>query len=183
MTWGESKAPLLRRGGSPFCGERTERETAAHLVCMRKILKGTDCRQVFTHSGAAILKFLEVCVIGQSQPGRAAVLLGRRRVETQERTAWCGDPLGSPGRECSPSWSACGRGYVASPRTKEPAGTAEWPFNSGGQGPAEAWDTRRETVLFWEGFLNSIGGKLPSPGEERAREAISPQPSSPVGPQ
>ena len=52
----------------------------------------------------------------------------------------CGDPLGCTGRECSPSWRACGGGYFASPRTKDLLGGTEQPFNTRGQSHVQSID-------------------------------------------
>ena len=46
-------------------------------------------------------------------------------------TALCGDPLGHTGRERSPSWNTFGRGYIASPMTKDLDGAFEWLFITG----------------------------------------------------
>jgi len=37
------------------------------------------------------------------------------------------------GRDRSPSWSTFGRGFIASPRTKDPAGASKRPFTGRGQ--------------------------------------------------
>lgn len=61
------------------------------------------------------------------------VLLGRRRTVAREHTKWYRDLLGCTERNCSPSCSPFGKGYIASPRTKDSLGTGKGPFIGRGQ--------------------------------------------------
>lgn len=47
---------------------------------------------------------------------------------------------GHTGKECSPSWSTFGRGFIASPRTRDAAGASKWPFIGRGQRHVERLD-------------------------------------------
>lgn len=75
---------------------------------------------------------LEVHTIHWNQSGSQWFFWGEggRRPRSRQQTTWCRDPLGCTGEECSPSWSTFGRGYIDFPRTKDPLGAIEWPFNS-----------------------------------------------------
>lgn len=65
-------------------------------------------------------KVLEVHDIRHSQARQALVLLGKRRVQP---TVWCREPLDCTGREHSLSCGTFGRKYIASPGTKDLAGS------------------------------------------------------------
>lgn len=56
-----------------------------------------------------------------------AVLPWGRKAETWDQIAWFEDPLGCTGRESSPSWSAFGRGSMASRGSKELVDTSVLP--------------------------------------------------------
>lgn len=118
-------AKSRKASGSPFRGEEKERggEKAAHRVCARKALPKTidggimknRVLQVFTNSGAEILRFWKSFAAHWTRSGQVAVLLGRRRgaqQQTVDSVLW-GSLLGCTGRESSPPWSAFGRRYIA----------------------------------------------------------------------